>query len=409
MFTHDNPDSALCTEVHRILSRIRRLKTFVNLADVYNELLQFFNLQDSKMREMDTRPDTSSVLSSNLSILDRINFCSVLAAAFSRRARVLMHTKGAMMNADAVGLVSLTGGDTTLQMNISQVLTWVHHLEELLKNISSSSAIVQALRIELSHNDYFSHQDRTFWSLEASLSYGHGELHDIETEQYVKNIKKLNTLLLKARPDMDMITEVVKDLSELRYDEAKPIFKLFQGGGPEGQLDVDVALKTTLVVTHLRDLISQDCIQLPARGIKCAHFEVFDLGSFVRMVMQRRMAIPMNNHHAGDWGAPCPVCSYFTALVDLRVDRTVLNAIRAYTQEKNGKIVPLTANHALMWDLEKRTCRVIEDDNSDHARAHEDNSEIGVFLEDHEQDDQNDGIHKKRRVEIDGHVLYVDE
>ncbi|CCW59740.1 unnamed protein product [Phytomonas sp. EM1] len=409
MDSHDDLDSALSTGVHKILARIRSLKTFVQLEDVYTELLLFLNSQDSKIREVEAGPDISPVLSSQLSVLDRVNLCSLLTAAFSRRARVLMQTKGTMLNADAVCLDSPTGGDVGQQANASQVLVWVRELAELLKGVGRSPAVVQALRMELSHNDYFSHDDGTFWALEASLSYGHGELHDIETEQYAKNIEKLNTLLLKSRPDMDMIVEAVKDLSELRYDEAEHIFELVQGSEPDGRIDADVALKTTRVVTPLRDLISRDCIQLPARGIKCAHFEVFDVGSFVRMTMQRKMARSINNHHTGEWGAPCPLCCRFTALVDLRVDRTVLHAIREYAHDKDGEIVSLTVNHALEWDLEKRTCRVVEGGNRDHAKAHTDNSEVGVLLEDYMQDDQNDGVQKKRRVEIDGHVLYVDE
>lgn len=171
----------------------------------------------------------------------------------------------------------------------------------------------------------------------------------------------------------------------------------------------------------LRDPISQSLLSAPARGRRCAHFEVFDAEMFIRCYVEKRGAPSSSSvmrRGGGGAAGPCPICNKTLRLDDLRLDERVLRAMSDYCASSSG--TALSPAHLLEWDVcsarsggQKTPCRVIDpcvelshvpQNGTPSAGTRRDRDDAGA-----DESEEPGNPVKRRRVEFCGYVWYATE
>lgn len=370
--------------------------------------------------------------------------CSMLAAAFSRRADSLVASHVAPGAVKAAGdidiLMDLDGrggmlggaavGDRATRAQQRRAL--LAHLKACMEQLTVALDTLTAQR-EATEGVSGA---RPSADADAMLTYGIGEARDFAVHQRIRAVERLRGLtatLSSSRWNVEFIVDAVWEISD--FSERQSVFGAASSSAAPGV----AALEATRVVTPLRDPLSHALIRLPCRGDRCTHLELFDATSFVRAAQRRAVTHPISMHEPG---AACPLCRAFIPLHSLHVDSAALAAMRAYAGAEPGlagrravaEAVPpgktvgdaatapphrLSSNHCLEWNMVVGCCQVIEGKLSDLSSAELDGDD-GAEDEEGRDADGNAtagtarapgeaGLRKRRRVEIGGHVLFVDE
>lgn len=395
-------------------------------------------------------------------VQDTLLLCSVAAGAFGRRADSLItarmpassakalsefdfafDTDGRASGGTAVG-AAVPGGDraarvqqrrATLSHFRSCMAKLVSALQELQAAVASSAEGTGASspsRPVLSGNAGSRQRPNALYGLHfhrppepfdggapaMALTYGVGEVRDFAVHQRARAIDRLRVLVNTASPSRWGVESIVEAAWEISI--FSPEAGSSRKSAKQGQA---AAVEATRVVTPLRDPLSRSLIRTPCRGERCVHLGVFDAASFVRAAQRRAMTHPASTNEAG---AACPLCRLFIQLHALRVDMKAVRAMEAY-KEEGPHAKPLCADHCLEWNVEEGTCRVVEGSQSaahsvqGQVEAEEEEGRGGCQGREAREGRRGvpppkggggegaAAIRKRRRVEIGGHVLFVDE
>lgn len=425
--------SSSSATAHAVLRLIRRAKAIPQLEAAYAELSEFLRVMAGEVREAarntpvfdgpvdGTGPWMVRVVPGKQVRLAR---CSMLVAAFSRRVEQLLAASQARAFGDVEG-TSARGVDSALAQQF---------MEGLRKGLQTVATAATEDSVSAGGLTAWKAADAGSGSLLGRvpvISYGMGEIHDFKLHQRMRAEEQLRSLTAKPQWDVDRMTRCIVAISS-SADYESPMLSTTSSGvtGVGGGVEDAGQLETTLVVTPLRDPLSQALLSTPARGLRCTHLELFDVASFVRAAQQRSAASvnaglasatsPLPKTEAG---SACPWCRAYIPLRDVRVDAVAVAAVQRFRDEP-GPDGPreLTADHALEWDLGAATCVVVDgrrlvasghstalpaeeedDDTEDRSRSQ---SQPGIAATAAVNETP---ITKKRRVEIAGHVLYVDD
>lgn len=301
----------------------------------------------------------------------------------------------------------------------------------------------------------------------SALAYVRGELKDFI--RVLRRRSKENLVSLCANPvgcwNVEHVLEALCNLSSFEgycgFLQKKGNTSV-AGTAESGEQINDyheTGLSCAAVYTSLRCPYSHRLILYPARGASCEHLDVFDAASFIRVLQaegnaSRPVVRPMKE--LKDWweegGAraygwtPCPFCRKKLRIFDLRIDQDVMKAISCYRQasapkDPNGLPVEQesdtaitrelnTSQHLLQWDFSGRqaTCSVVcrdgsgcsaipVDESDQHSRLSFLEEGVGqgstsLPLSQNVAEEPAAGASravKRRRVDIAGHVLFVEE
>lgn len=408
--TATSPSLAPATEQHqRLVLRVRQLKTFEQLEAIFpdvervvhdTKVLQTAPAEGSTTAGSTTptsRPRADEETADARRILARLLAVSVLVGAFARSlagaclptvSDARLSEVGALPRRPALVAVraaALVDRLRTALVGLSGCQRWNSVLTQAHGPCMATSASVAA------------DADAT----RLALIYGLCQLAECRAQLSEIPVRALRFYQGNLEWNPDAIAECVMELSRLAPPGQSVLEDLHQQRTQQQQQQGVAELESTAVVTPVRDPVTQRPVEIPARGLACAHLRCFDVKGFLQLAKQKSGIAASRVVEA-----PCPVCQKRLKIESLRVDFAALEALEKYRSSGGGGG---DAECALRWDLQTRSCKVVTGKRARDSAASAGEADDEAVPEAEGDVAAEHAEAKRQRVEIGGHVLFMEE